>query len=492
MVESEDITQINLFLSARTISITPISTYCAAYSGNSKSEYFKSETIEKTTNPDWSTPMLIDFRFSSIQKMIFRVYNVSERNTLVGEVNVTLCQAVLRKEVDYQISKQSWFTIRAEVVKFPPIKTLFKVSGIELDRMDAFGLSDPYFKIKKRSPDGNWVKIYKSEIIKKTLDPAWDPFMLLDPEINIENSSLMLKFECYDWDWPNTYDFIGENIITVHDIFTQGFEFCVFKSEKKRLKNENSGRIKFEIFEILPFLQYIHSGIELNFTFAVDFSESNANLHSRTGVKSYYEQGIYGIGKIIENYDYDKKVLAFGFGATSKNESTALKRCFTMSGSPENPAVIIDRILDSYNNTFNLIKSTKESYLSSILEKIMEMSEVSPPRWTYNIVIIMTNGKISDYNQVVDILNSACSLPMSVFIIGMGGGNFNDIENLTKCEFMHRDHQGRRIKRNMVHFSKFGDFSGDYENLVKNMMKQVPNDVEDFVKTFWYDPRQYT
>lgn len=46
------------------------------------------------------------------------------------------------------------------------------LQGRALDKKDLFGKSDPYLQISRDTGRG-WVVVYKSEIIKKTLNPKW-------------------------------------------------------------------------------------------------------------------------------------------------------------------------------------------------------------------------------------------------------------------------------------------------------------------------------
>ena len=70
------------------------------------------------------------------------------------------------------------------------------------------------------------------------------------------------------------------------------------------------------------FYDFMHSGYEINLTVAVDFTASNGpvqyadSLHymDPTGKPNQYQSALTNIGSILENYDTDKKIPAFGFG----------------------------------------------------------------------------------------------------------------------------------------------------------------------------------
>ena len=47
-----------------------------------------------------------------------------------------------------------------------------------LDKKDVIGKSDPYFTLSKQSDGGEFVKIFKSEVIKNNLNPVWKKFII--------------------------------------------------------------------------------------------------------------------------------------------------------------------------------------------------------------------------------------------------------------------------------------------------------------------------
>jgi hypothetical protein len=49
-----------------------------------------------------------------------------------------------------------------------------------------------------------------------------------------------------------------------------------------------------------------------------------------------YQQAIFSIAQILMNYDSDKRIPAFGFGATTNFNGikTPVSHCFALSGNP--------------------------------------------------------------------------------------------------------------------------------------------------------------
>jgi hypothetical protein len=77
---------------------------------------------------------------------------------------------------------------------------------------------------------------------------------------------------------------------------------------------------------------------------AIDFTASNGkpsdidSLHNRDQNKNEYLQALRSIGGILQYYDHDKKIPAYGFGAVIPPISGRASHCFAMNGdifSPE-------------------------------------------------------------------------------------------------------------------------------------------------------------
>ena len=81
----------------------------------------------------------------------------------------------------------------------------------------------------------------------------------------------------------------------------------------------------FQFIKKPTFIDFLKDGLELNMTIAVDFTASNGNptdansLHymSPNGMNQY-QMAISAISGILVNYDSDKKIPCFGFGASPK------------------------------------------------------------------------------------------------------------------------------------------------------------------------------
>lgn len=115
--------------------------------------------------------------------------------------------------------------------------------------------------------------------------------------------------------------------------------------------NREKGLINLDHFKQTikyDFTDYLSSGMQMAMVVCIDFTASNgiqsqpSSLHAVSGgKKSQYEEALHEVCNIVLDYDTDKLVPTFGFGAkvnlpnfTSHNK---VHHCFPINGSEENP-----------------------------------------------------------------------------------------------------------------------------------------------------------
>jgi hypothetical protein len=90
-------------------------------------------------------------------------------------------------------------------------------------------------------------------------------------------------------------------------------------------KEKKPGKLvleRFLCYEKPTFMDYIRGGLQLNLSVAIDFTASNGSPAHNTSLHfidpykpNQYQKAIMAVGNILLNYDYDKMIPAFGFGA---------------------------------------------------------------------------------------------------------------------------------------------------------------------------------
>lgn len=151
--------------------------------------------------------------------------------------------------------------------------------------------------------------------------------------------------EVWDYHSNGEHLYIGEGTFSIKDLVSKSVKTINLTVKKSK---ESAGQllvIDAKVVEKPSFLDYIRGGTNLNLICAVDFTGSNGvpsrpeSLHAihMNGQLNAYQQAIMSVGEILLNYDEDKMVPFYGFGAKPKlphfNFNQTL-HCFPINGNP--------------------------------------------------------------------------------------------------------------------------------------------------------------
>ena len=74
------------------------------------------------------------------------------------------------------------------------------------------------------------------------------------------------------------------------------------------------------------------------------------------------------------------------------------------------------------------------------------------------MLLIITDGVITDMDQTRSAIVQASRLPMSIIIVGVGGADFSEMEFLDSDDKLLRSASGEIAARDIVQFVPFRDF----------------------------------
>ena len=92
----------------------------------------------------------------------------------------------------------------------------------------------------------------------------------------------------------------------------------------------------------------------------------------------------------------------------------------------------------------------------------------------YNILLILTDGQISDLYDTID------DLPISVIIVGIGNGDFTSMDILDADENPLFDRRGRKADRDLVQFVPFNKYKLDPPKLAEQVLEEIPRQVVEY------------
>ena len=495
-------TKVELFLSARNLkdkdTFSKSDPFCIVYLEGQGQRYVEvGRTVKRKNNlnPNWKETVTLDFFFEQRQNLKFVVYDYDEHSPdELGSVFTTLGDIVGKGTSILNLSVGGTLIVRAEEIKLSKDSFLLHFRGIKLDKKDTFGKSDAYIILYKSLNQNQWTEVYRTEVIKNTLDPIWHPFELTEHQLCNCDRSKLLRIECYDWDKVGSHDLIGAHELPFSELIDRGRRF-----ELKNPKKTNSaGTI--EITEVilkknLSFIDYLRCGVQLSLSVAIDFTGSNLDPKNKDSLHhlsehqwNQYQKAIWEVGGILQAYDNDKFFPVFGFGGIPKGEQKA-NHCFPLTGDISNPYVQgVEGILTAYYKALNEVSLSGPTLFHHIINQTIGVVQSTAPHTMYHILLILTDGAIMDMPETIASVVRASSLNMSVIIVGVGNAAFDSMEALDCDKGRLQDSHGHRAIRDIVQFVPFRNFGGNPVALAAEVLKEVPSQLTEFMKGIGYIP----
>ncbi len=239
----------------------------------------------------------------------------------------------------------------------------------------------------------------------------------------------------------------------------------------------------------LMLTDYLDAGIKLAISIGIDFTASNGNplnygsLHSIHGnFLNDYEKAISSCGVIVGHFDYDQIYPVFGFGAIlNSSYSNSTSMCFNLNFSEKPEIDRLDTVLKFYHDCIGQKKLTFSgpSYFSPLIRNVINRINKNN-LFEYHVLMILTTGVIDDLQQTIDLLVEACELPFSVIIVGIGNGDFTNMEKLDGDETLLSSSSGKKRIRDIVQFVPFNKYENDPKKLSMEVLAELPRQLVEF------------
>uniref|UniRef100_A0A4W3HY66 Copine-3 n=1 Tax=Callorhinchus milii TaxID=7868 RepID=A0A4W3HY66_CALMI len=475
--------------------------------GNYWVEIGRTERVQNCLDPKFSKKILVDYYFEQIQKLKFAVYDIDNKtidlsdDDFLGEFQCTLGQIVSNRKLTRPLllrngrpAGKGTITIFAEEVKDNRVVN-FEAQARNLDNKDFFGKSDPYLEFYRLNEDGKWQMVHRTEVINNNLNPSWRPFRIPLRSLCSGDLQKSVKVECYDYDNDGSHDLIGifetnmDRMNAASHNSPVSFHCLFFLFRCKVIFTFN-----LQIVKEYSFLDYIMGGCQMNFTVGVDFTGSNGDprspdsLHhiSPNGLNEYL-MAIWSVGMVVQDYDSDKLFPAFGFGAQIP-PSWQVSHEFPLNFNPASPFCSgVQGIVDAYRNCLPQVKLYGPTNFSPIINHVAGFGAAAaqqPTASQYYILLIITDGVITDLDDTRRAIVNASKLPMSIIIIGVGGADFSAMEFLDGDDGVLRSPTGEMAIRDIVQFVPFRKFqNAPKEALAQSVLAELPQQVVSYFNT---------
>uniref|UniRef100_A0A8C1RKW4 Copine I n=1 Tax=Cyprinus carpio TaxID=7962 RepID=A0A8C1RKW4_CYPCA len=406
------------------------------------SEVERTERVKNCQDPEFSTKLHIDYHFEKVQKLKFGVYDIDNKSVdlkdddFLGGFECTLGQIVSSRKITRPLQLKAakpagkgTITITAEEVK-DNRAVVMEVEAKNLDKKDMFGKSDPFLEFFKQEEDGKWQLVHRTEVIKNNLNPSWKKFM-----------------------------------VSLHT-------FC-------------SGDLNKPIKVSKGF--YVQSDVGIDFTGSNGDPRSPDSLHylSPNGVNQYLS-AIWSVGQVVQDYDTDKLFPAFGFGAQVP-PNFQVSHEFPLNFNPNSPYCQgVQGIVDAYRMVLPQIRLYGPTNFSPIINHVTRIASGAaqqPNAAQYFVLLIITDGEITDLDQTRQAIVNGSKLPMSIIIVGVGEADFKAMEFLDGDNGVLKSVTGEPVARDIVQFVPFKQFaSAPKEALAQSVLAEVPNQLVSYFK----------
>ena len=211
---------------------------------------------------------------------------------------------------------------------------------------------------------------------------------------------------------------------------------------------------------------------------AVDFTGSNGtptspnSLHYMNPTSpNQYQTAILAISGILMNYDTDKRIPCFGFGAQMNfPQLKGLSHCFPLSGNYQAvEATGVNELMGLYSNALKSVSLSGPTYFGQILEETVKLATTCKQQGsrTYQTLLILTDGDIHDMDKTIDLIYRSADLPLSIIIVGVGEAGFESMSKLDGDGGTLFTSKGQKVPRDIVQFVPFRDVKFNPDMLAK-------------------------
>jgi vacuolar-type H+-ATPase subunit F/Vma7 len=461
--------------------------------------------IWDTLNPKFTTSIELDYYFELEKILVFRVYDANKehgrevKGDFLGESECTLGSIVgnrgkwLKKELLDQKKKLCMgnLFIRAEEIdqgNFDVMTIQFEGNSLVYKGFLCCMVFKPMFHVCRMMEGDDHQIVYASEVLRGN-NPRWRPIVQNVRQLTAGDFGRPLLFQLYDHTHSGKHKMIGSFQFTLSEIKEndrKGFRVI----SEDRVDMGEIRLVKVEVTKEPSFLDYIYGGCSINLVIGIDFTSSNGHPSGPSSLHyinkqslNQYQTALKSVGQILLDYDTDKQVPVYGFGALVDK---VVSHCFPLNFNEDDPAVTgLDGILNVYKEFISKIKLAGPTNFSPIINRAVEMAKearVNQENQEYYILLMLTDGMISDMRDTIDTIVRGSSFPLSLIIVGVGNANFENMEELDGDLKPLEDIQGRNCERDIVQFVPFNEYKDDPVALTREVLAEIPREILNFFK----------
>lgn len=168
---------------------------------------------------------------------------------------------------------------------------------------------------------------------------------------------------------------------------------------------------------------------------------------------------------------------------------------FPLNGNPSHPYCSgVDEILQHYRKCLTTVQFSGPTNFSLVINNTISIANEFQDGKHYFVLLIITDGIISDMHNTKQAIINASKLPISIIIVGVGNADFGAMDDLDSDD-QKLSVNGRFAERDIVQFvpmNKYLDSNGPYvrsqADLAKEVLAEIPAQMTGYMKSKNFKP----
>nr|CAN74634.1 hypothetical protein VITISV_032757 [Vitis vinifera] len=457
-------------------------------------ELGRTEVIMNSLNPAWIKKITVAYHFEIVQPLIFVLFTTSGR-PLFSVIGSIMCLLICVSRFHVYDVDTKYFNLPVKMLKLNDQEFLGE-GGCVLSEIVTKQGQSLTLDLHNRNGNRGLKNLGKLTVHAEETVASRNA---------IEDNPLVI--ECFDFNSSGNHVLIGKLQKSVADLEKlhkqkTGANFILPSSAQHGYEKVLKGQLFVDQFcekPLYSFIDYVSSGFELNFMVAVDFTAvlfcpaSNGNprtpdsLHyiDPSGQFNAYQQAIMEVGEVIQFYDSDKRFPAWGFGGRTIDGT--ISHCFNLNGSASGVEVEgVQGIMAAYASALNHVALAGPTLFGQVINNAAEIAgqSLSYSSCKYFVLLIITDGVLTDLQETKDALVRASDLPLSILIVGVGGADFKQMEILDADDGRRLESStGRVATRDIVQFVPMREVRGGQTSVVQALLEELPGQFLTYMRS---------
>lgn len=476
--------------------------------------FARTEALRNTLEPQWTKRIRVQYFFDQEQRLRFDIIDVDDFKTLRGDflgmVETTLAQLLQKGTQTFPLVKkmgasstQNLGTISIRVhdenedgrVRLNLILGAKRLSNMK--RMG--GMSSPYFSLTMDNGNGTESALCRSEVADRNLNPQWAPQSIMIPTHDRTWDNVHLRLKVRDYYKNKPHKKMGAVSITLDQLIRSG-QIKLQPEQVPNMYNRmvpsgGGGEIIVHEARAKPmpgFIQFLQGGLTLDFVVAVDFTSSNKpadkpeSLHYNNDAlstnNSVYARALHAVGTVISVYTRDGMITALGFGGVPPNERLTNFN-FPLSGKSDARVHGVAGLMEAYAYMCKNVKMSAPTNFEPLIRAVTASTRpVTQQDQHFTVLLIVTDGRISDFDKTVDaIIDASHDAPLSIVIVGVGEADFSSMKWLDCDDSMLASRDGSKMaKADIVQFTKYEN-DQSLSSLTAEVLDEIPTRLVDYM-----------